>query len=937
MVAGTSSRNLAQSSVGRLAEFPISLLPLKIAEYNLAPNQGVFQNVQLSKGMRLGPYEILAALGVGGMGEVYRARDTRLNRTVAIKILPAGDQDYTEPRQRFKREAETIASLKHPHICALYDLGKHEGADFLVMEYLEGETLAQRLTRGPLPLEQALRYGVETADALDRAHRQGVVHRDLKPANVMLTRDGVKLLDFGLAKLRPSTQVTGLSEAATESPNLTARGAIIGTLQYMAPEQLEGQEADARTDIFAFGTMLYEMLTGGKAFNGKSQASLIAAILEHEPAPISTLRPMAPPILDHLVNRCLAKDPEERWQGAADLMRELKWVAEPGSRTELPGPAVAGRRRRVLGIGLTGLFVCATAGMAIWNLRAEKPKPVIRSIIPISPAEALPADDLRPSVAISPDGTRLVYVGRIGTSTEIYVRRLNRLEAEPIAGTEGGSGPFFSPDGEWVGFFAGGKLKKVSLSGGAPITVASAEDVHGATWGPDDTIFYTPALASGLWRVSASGGVPQQLSTPSPDQLERTHRLPDWLPGGKAVIFTMGSAEITSYNDARIEALTLATGERRVVIDGGFNARYVSTGHIVYARAGSLFAVAFDPSRLEVKGSPFLVLEGLATDPTRGIGDFSVSREGTLVYAPGSPRNVNRKLVWVDREGRTEPVIDELRGFRTPRLSPDGERIAVTIDGGTDQLWVLDMARGTLTRQTFAWGNRFATWTPDGKRLTFGSNRHGSSINVYWQAADGSGTAERLTTSSYEQRPAAWSADGRGLAFSENHPTTGTDIWVLPMEGERKAAPLLQSSFNEMQPTFSPDGRWLAYVSDESDRPDVYVQPFPGSGSKRQISTDGGTEPVWARNGRELFYWNGERLMAVGITTVPTFIVTKPALLFRGTYSRDRLSTNYDVAPDGRFLMIENHEKPLTQLNLVLNWFEELKHPLPTARSTLAR
>jgi eukaryotic-like serine/threonine-protein kinase len=892
----------------------------------------------LSAGTQLGPHEILSAIGAGGMGEVYKARDTRLERIVAIKVLPAHLADRAELRERFDREARAISSLNHPHICTLYDIGHQDGIDYLVMEYVEGETLAARLAKGPLPFDQVLQYAVEIADALDKAHRKGVTHRDLKPGNIMLTKSGTKLLDFGLAKLRQNVSpATPLSELPTAKDPVTAQGTILGTLQYMAPEQLEGKEADARTDIFAFGVVVYEMATGRKAFEGKSQASVISAIMSSDPLPISSLQPMTPPALDHVVKACLTKDPDGRWQTASDLARELKWIAEGGSQAIFePTAAVKsiralGRRSLILSLGAL-LLGAAIASLAIWNLKpSPSPQPVTRTVINLPTGQQLAGLENGPAVALSADGTHLAYVARQGGTQQIYLRAMDNLEARPIPGTEGGIGPFFSPDGQWVGFFAGGKLKKVAVSGGAALTLGDAALPRGASWGSHGTIAFAPTAVSALQQMPDAGGASQPLT-----RLEKgdiSQRWPEFLPGGRAVLFAAGPSGI-NFSNAQVAVQSAGTGERRNLIQGGMYPRYAPSGHLVYAQGGSLMAVPFDPQRLTITGAAVPVVEGLLQSPVSGAAQYSFSATGSLVYVSGSVQSAQSRLVWVNRKGAEQPIAAPARAYLNPLVSPDGRRLAVGITELESQIWLYDLSRETLTRLTFEGNvNNRPVWTPDGKRIAFESNKEGPG-NIFWQLADGSGRLERLTTSEYNNFPMSWSPDGQLLAFLEVTPTTGYDIWVLRL-GDRKAQPFLRTPFNESVPRFSPDGRWLAYISDESGRWEIYVQPYPGPGGKWQISTEGGTEPVWNRNGRELFYRSGDKMMAVDIAAQPSFIAGKTRVLFEGRYEPTPGTTpNYDVSPDGqRFLMLksgEAGEAAPTQVNVVLNWFEELKRRVPT-------
>jgi Tol biopolymer transport system component/predicted Ser/Thr protein kinase len=873
------------------------------------------------------------------MGEVYKARDTRLNRIVAVKILPAHLADRAELRERFEREAKTIASLNHPHICTLYDIGHQDGIDFLVMEYLEGETLALRLLKGPLPLEQVLQYAIEIADALDKAHRKGVTHRDLKPGNIMLTKSGTKLLDFGLAKLRQdATPVVSLSQKPT-ADSLTAQGTILGTLQYMAPEQVEAKEVDARTDIFAFGAVVYEIATGRKAFEGKTSASVMAKILEVDPPPMASLQPMTPPALDRVVRRCLAKDPENRWQTARDLELELKSIVEGGSQAALPltaarGFGALGRRAMVLmlaGVVLGGLI----ASLAIWKLVPTTlgGQPVASLAVVLSSGQQIAGLNL-PAVALSPNGTQLVYVAVEGSTQQLYLRALDSLDAKPIPGTEGASAPFFSPDGQWIGFFAQGKLTKASATGGSSQTLCDAALGEGGSWGPDDTIYFAPSNISGLWKVAASGGKPQEVTKPDRSKGDFSHRWPQVLPGGKAVLFTSRTGP--GWEESNIVVQLLATGERRILVKGGNTGRYVPTGHLVYSRAGVLMAVPFDLTRLEVSDSPPTLLGEIVSEWTEG-AHYSLSASGSLAYVPDSPQRLQRRLAWVDRKGGVEPLPAPPRPYENPRISPDGRRVAVQIEEATIGIWVHDFSRATLTRLTTPDASSQAPfWTPDGKHIAYRATRAGFR-NVFWNATDGTGTEERLTTGESAQTPSSWSPDGKLLAFIDADPTMGASISVLPLEGDRKPQLFLRTKTSVRNPEFSPDGRWLAYESNESGRLEVYVQPFPGPGAKSQISTKGGEEPLWARNGRELFYRTGDKMMAVDITTQPTFTAGSPRLLFAGRYEQGpNYTPGYDVSPDGqRFLMVKPSEQAQaapTQINVVLNWFEELKQKVPTAK-----
>jgi serine/threonine-protein kinase len=984
----------------------------------------------------LGPYEILSLIGEGGMGEVYKGRDTRLERLVALKILPAHLATRPDLRKRFEREATTVANLQHPNICVLYDVGEQQlpaedaapaqpgasepaglpppskeqpgepesGASrrtknvhFLVMEYLEGVTLSDRLKKGPLPLDEVLRYAIEVSDALDKAHRAKVTHRDVKPANIMLTKEGSKLLDFGLAKLKLDILDATVppSERPTVPGALTEHGTLLGTLQYMAPEQLEckDEKIDSRTDIFAFGTVVYELVTGKKAFPGESQASVIAGILERQPLPMTSLQPagtIVPPALDRTVRRCLAKDPEDRWQTAHDLEQELRWIADVTLHPELAGSAPAPApvpartsRRQVLIGSAAALVLAALVGLGAWTLKPAPPQPVTRTVITLPPGQRLAALNL-PAIAISPDGKNLVYVavqinqspdrqggvaspgepplprGRgsdSGSTQQLFLRPLDSQEAKPIAGTEGAVAPFFSPDGQWIGFFAGGKLKKVSVNGGAAVTLANAPSPGGASWSSQGTLALQPVQGS-LQQVSQEGGTPQGLTPLGKGEI--ILRWPEYLPGGKAVLFA-GSAGFTTGISAQIAVQPTGTGERKNLAQGT-QPRYAASGHLLYAQSGTLMAAPFDARQLVLKGPAVPAVEGVAQSTATGAAQYSVSSTGTLVYLAGGVTGSQSRLVWVSRNGEEQLLPPAPHNYSYPRVSPDGRRVAVPIADQEAQIWIYDTSRDTLTRLTFEGNtNNLAAWSSDGRRIAIQSNRAGPP-NIFWQASDGSGGAERLTTSDSTHAPSSFSPDSQLLAFIETTPETSRDIWVLrladPSAGSgqaRKAQPFLRTPYEETAPKFSPDGQWLAYSSDESGRREVYVQPYPGPGGKWQISTDGGQEPVWNPNGREMFYRSGSKMMAVdvnpsrdpsaslragreGAGAVPTaFSAGKPRMLFDGPYLPTIASFQYyDVSPDGqRFLMLKPVESQVsapTQINVVLNWFEELKRRVPTGR-----
>ena len=919
----------------------------------------------LKPGTRLGPYEILSLVGAGGMGEVYKSRDTRLDRTVAVKILPPAFAADAQSRERFDREARAISQFDHPHICALHDVGEEAGTAYLVMQYLEGETLADRLAKGPIPIGQALTIAIEIASALDRAHRAGIVHRDLKPGNIMLTKVGAKLLDFGLAKSSPLV-VAGAagSTLAATTPNLTAQGAILGTFQYMAPEQIEGREGDARTDIFAFGAVLYEMVTGTRAFSGTTHASLISSILKDEPRPITELQPLTPPLLDHIVSRCLAKDPDERWQGASDLTRELQWISQTGAlgRGTVPPTRQADPARLsafAIGMALAGLIVGSAATLMMTRFGSprsgQRQLDIARSLVSITPAEhlqSIPTDRTtnegrpsRTSMVWSPDGRSIVFSASLGDRQQLYLRAMDQLAATAMTGTEGGAAPFFSPDGRWVAFWSGGALKKTPADGKGPATtICELSSAVGASWGANDTIIFSRGQL-GLWRVPAAGGTPEVIATPDTGKGELKYLLPRILPGDRTVIFTVTHTPLPTWEDTEIVAQSLQSGERKVLLSGAADGRYLPSGHLVYIRRGTLMAVPFDLERLEATGGAVALIDNVMQSANAtsevfdiGAGQFDVSPAGALLYLPGgifpSPE---RSLVWVDRTtGAVEPLPVPARAYLSPRLSPDGQR-AVFWTQGDRNIWVHDLARGVLTRLTSEGRNARAIWTPDGKRVTYGATVGGNE-NLVVRPADGSGPVERLMTSPDLQVAAVWSPSDSALVFVEFRQKTGNDILAMLPSGDRRPRPIVETRFPEAYPDFSPDGRWLAYASEESGRSEVYVQPYPGPGTRHQVSTNGGTGPAWSRDGRELFYTTAPaiggqaaltRMIAVPVTVKPTFTFGAPRQLFEGRYGATALIRSYDVTADGRrFLMVQQKERPaavVSEMILVQNWLEEVK------------
>jgi len=888
----------------------------------------------LRSGTQLGPYEILSAIGAGGMGEVYRARDTRLERIVAVKILPDHLSDRAELRERFEREARTIASLNHSHICTLFDIGQQSGIDYLVMEYLEGETLAERLKKGPLPLDQVLQYAIEIADALDKAHRKGITHRDLKPGNIMLTKSGTKLLDFGLAKLRgPQAGVAHLSALPTEGSNLTAQGTILGTLQYMAPEQLEGKEADARTDIFAFGVLVYEMATGKKAFEGSSQASLIAKILDSDPPPISSLQPMTPPALDRVVKTCLAKDPDDRWQTASDLRRELKWIADSGPQSGLSIPVVArqGLKKRIAWVtAAVVILVAALVPVVLYFRQSPMEGRVVRFSVAPPEKQTFANLNATSSLNVSPDGNKLAFIATDSTGhSMLWIRDFDSQTAQPLPGTDGAAEPFWSPDSSSIAFTAGSSLKKVAVTGGPAQTITAAQAIGGGTWNRDGGILFSLGSGSPVLRVSSAGGSASPVTSLDPSRQQFGHEWPSFLPDGRHFLYFADGA---NPENVGIYVGSLDSKDSKLVLRStSSSVLYSPPGYLLFVRAGTLLAQAFDADRLELKGEAVPIAEGVQFFQVNGRAVVAVSGNGVLAYR-SVPANGQFKLVWVDRKGAEQPLHAPPRTYVMPRVSPDGQRVATGIEEADSQIWLYDLSRDTLTRLTFEGNaNIDPLWTPDGKRIVFKGNKQ----RLFWQPADGSRPAEELTKSELPANnvPGSFSPDGQVLAFMGNNPSF--DLYTLPLR-DGKPQPFLRTSSNQTAPRFSPDGHFIAYASNESGRYEIYVRPYPGPGGKWQISTDGGGEPVWNPKGRELFYRNGNKMMAVDVTTEGTFSAGKPRVLFEGGYvPTPRSFPDYDVSPDGqRFLMLKANDQGQSpeQINVVLNWLEELKQKAPTGK-----
>jgi eukaryotic-like serine/threonine-protein kinase len=926
--------------------------------------------VTLSPGNRLGPYEILAAIGAGGMGEVYKARDTRLDRSVAIKVLPPEVSGEPDRRARFEREARTIAGLNHPHICTLHDVGETNGTTYLVMEHLTGETLAARLEKDPLPLEQALTVATEIADALAAAHRQGVIHRDLKPANVMLTKSGAKLLDFGLAKLAghgEQAAAASLASAPTRTAPLTSEGKIVGTLQYMAPEQIEGKTADARTDLWALGAILYEMLAGKRPFEGAGAASLIGAILEREPAPLPTFQPLTPPAVDRLVRQCLAKAPEDRPDTAHDVANDLRWLRDASGVAASTTTQSRGGRAARTTLWVGAVLVAAVLGAGVmWLFRpVPSARAIVHSALPVSPADELNAavssrvnptpGGSRTALTWTPDGQALVFVGRRGGVQQLYVRRLDAAEARPIPNTEGAQVPTVSPDGRWVAFWADGAFKKVPIAGGPAVDLQSGLGAppFGLVWETRRGLLFGWPY-DGIWAISPEGK-PTRVTTLGAG--EAAHTLPSLLPGGRVLLYTVRKRQ-WSWGDEEVVALILASGERKVVLADATDARYVpSTGHLVFLRRGVLYAVPFAEERLERLGPEVPVLDRVAqaltapsSDNVTGAGQFAVALDGTLAWIPSSvvPFGL-RRLVTVDRRGQVTALPGPVRSYAPIlRLSPDQRQLAVVVRDLTEMSpWLYDLWRPAPLRRLTTGGEvNSLVWRPDGLALVFSLLENGR-WTLVTQPADG--TASMRAPMSGMVWPMSIAGDGRLVALAHN--ANAADYWdivtVTVESGTACIEPLIRTPHTEQWPEFSPDGHWVLYGSNATGRDEIYVRPYPGPGREETVSVDGGGSPAWHPSGREVFFVGqgdaaGMRgLMAAEFApgTPPT--IGRPKVLFRfdprelGMYCEAYRC--FDVAADGqRFYAVQYVTSPpapvVTHVNLIQDWSQELKTKVPTGR-----
>jgi Tol biopolymer transport system component len=884
----------------------------------------------LAAGTQLGPYEILARIGSGGMGEVYRARDTKLGRDVAIKVLPDALAHDAERMARFEREAHVLASLNHPNIAAIYGLEESKGVRAIVMELVEGATLAERIAHGPVPLEEALVIARQIAEGVEYAHEKGIVHRDLKPANVKLTAEGqVKVLDFGLAKAAEGAASVGdPSISPTLTLNSTRAGVILGTAAYMSPEQARGATVDKRADIWGFGAVLYEMLTGKRPFAGETVSDTLAAVLKTEPEWDAVPAGMRP-----LVRRCLEKNARQRLRDIGDA----RIAIEEQLRGEAGGPEIVSQHARtrvapwaVAGIAIT---VSLLLGVALWRATRPASQPLIRLRLEVP--ELIEGTGV--GAVLSPDGTRVVYTG-VGTDGKwrLYTRALNQELSTPMVDTEAADAPFFSPDGQYVGFFAGGKLKKVSVQGGGAAVLCDAPEGRGASWGDDGNIIAALKPADALSRVPSGGGTVQYVTELKPEKKDVTHRWPQVLPGAQAVLFTAHSVT-GDYDRATIEVQSLRNGQRKTLVRVGYFGRYIRSGHLLYVRQGVLYAAPMNLKLLELTGPPVPILENVANNRNKGSAQVDVTQSGTLVYQPAKP--ASQRLMWLDSSGRMQPLpAVAAQYFGEPRFSPDGKRLAVSImrDDNAD-VWIYDWERDTMNRLTLAPGfNAFPVWSPDGKHIVFTSSRHGGAPNLYWMRADGAGEAVRLTESRNDQHATSLSPDGKRLAFTEANPNARVEIWTLPLEEVEsdhpkvgKPEPFLDAPFGQRNAVISPDGHWLAYYSDESGNNEVYVRRFLGPGGKWRVSTGSGDSAVWSRKKQELFYGGPEGVMVASYTVKEgEFVASKPKL-----WAAQKDLGPFDLSPDGQRFVVSQEEtserNTPKQLMFLLNFSDELRRRAP--------
>jgi serine/threonine protein kinase/WD40 repeat protein len=880
------------------------------------------------KGKKISHYKILKKIGEGGMGIVYKAEDTKLHRTVALKFLPVEKLGGKQERDRFMREAQASAALNHTNIATVYEIDEHEGQSFIAMEYVEGKNLKEMIESSPLKLKKAMDIASQTAQGLQAAHDKGVVHRDIKSSNIMVTeKNQVKIMDFGLAKLAGSSM-------------LTQKGTTLGTAAYMSPEQTRGEDVDYRTDIWSFGVVLYEMVTGSLPFKGDYEQALIYSIVNETPEPLTALRSRVPMELERIADKCMAKDPDARYQHVNEIPVDLKAIdiTSSGSSIIQPVPSKVAPVTKQTSkpkscfswIARILLFVfiiyCA------WQLwKFSSPEPIRRVIINAEIELNFSSNSIG---MISPDGKNVVYEGTQNGATMLFLRTMDKFGTIPIQGTEGAHSPFFSYDGKWIGFQSSAGLKKVSVFGGVPIALAQLDAFFGASWAPNDTIYFAGMISSAesnspLLKISANGGEIKNVAQPTDSSAFIRYCFPDVLPGGKALLFTRLQMDCRNPDEGIIEVLDLKTGKSHIILEGGVCARYSSTGHIIAAWSGGLFAVPFNLNKLEVTGPTVPVLDGIFLN--KGfIPNYSFSNDGTLIYLSGENGFQKKQLVLLNHNGESQHVFNQLEDFRHLNYSPNAAKLIVSIDReNKNQLWLVEPDKQTLFQFTFDGYNDYPIWTPDGKNITFYSDRNGKK-NIYQKALKSHAPAKQLTTGDNKQFPTSWTPDGKTLAFCEDHPDSSSDIWVLKFDKDTTAQPFIATKHKEHQAMFSPDGKWIAYTSNKSGKDEIYVRPFPDTGKDIKISEIGGTDPIWHPTNNKLYFLQRNKLLQVRYLTAPVFKAEKPVELFK----MDHTFHNYTISSNGDlFVFVVNEQiQPTKNFNVVLNWFEELKQQVPSGK-----
>ncbi len=905
--------------------------------------------MSLASGTKLGPYEIIGAIGAGGMGEVYRARDTKLGRDVALKVVPEAFANDHDRMARFQREAQLLASLNHTHIASIYgieDSSSSAGAvRALVMELVPGATLAERIARGPMPLDEALPIARQIAEALEYAHERGIIHRDLKPANIKVSADGnVKVLDFGLAKaLESEVAPTDISQSPTLTMGQTQGGMILGTAAYMSPEQARGKAADRRADIWAFGAVLYEMLAGKMAFGGETVSDTLAAVIRAEPD-WSALPANIPPRIRELLRRCLTKDPKQRLQSIGEARIAIDAVATSdgeivAATTSHVAPASSGKRILPWAVASIAILVAAVALITNFHSGSSAPATPVRFAVKLPTHERFVFLDF-PMLAISPDGKNLVFMAQKDGRGQLFLRSVSEIEDKPIAETEDGREPFFSPDGEWIAFFSGDMLKKIPVGGGQPLLICDSpgQNQRGASWAPDNTIVFSPDYGGPLMRVPAAGGKPEAITTVNAAKGERTHRWPQVLPNGKGVIFTIGSVDSPgNYDEAPIAVYSFATRETKILLRGANMARYAASGHLLFSKGGVLYAAPFDEESMEMKGSAVPVESGVGGDPSSGVGYWDISMNGTLAFVPGATIAGGRSLAILNRKGEGQALPLAARLYAVPRFSPDGKRLAFGIGGGnlsTDDVWTYDLANGNLNRLTFENNVNYPSWSPDGKQIAYTIQTSGFFIAK--RLADGSGQEEIVTPKeAIPYVPESWSPDGKMVTLTDSSNTN--ELTILSLIGDRNMEPFQHQSNAAV---FSPDGKWIAFESIEGGQDNVYVRAFPAASGKWQVTTEGGGYPKWTKGGKELIYFDrSERMMAVDVETQPSFHTGTPHRLFEVPQGKFEMRTaplvNYDVTKDGEkfvFVQFAGDDVDTGYVSVTLNWFEELRKKVPSGK-----